>query len=373
MCIIIPFGKIPSLIREKKSALLCWLNIVFRAKGLESVMKKDWSNHRLIVVLPLLFVVMIYATEALVRSSFLLCNTGACSESIPEHIWDVLKIDSTVDTSPSTSVRENNDQQKITALKYSGRMTWYFLGEIFLFVSIGSIAVASVLTFQLFPKNQVLWMFGATIFSFLVGIFLYFNPKYHMLIFLTLFEKTIATDVPAITRTTNFLNSFGNVAIFSLLLNICSTLIPSQSEPFAEGMKELYKRMKYLRLNLYTGTFLLVTAILLKKSVYQWSLAYISQDEAIIGVARDFVSSLLTLEGGFYTLVVAAGYFPAVFVLQRRAQLLFDESVDEVEKEKKLQEFGITFSFKESLPRILAILGPLLTGPIGDLLTGNFF
>lgn len=336
-------------------------------------MKKDWSNHRLIVILPLLFVVMIYATEAFVRSSFLLCNTGACNEPIPANIWKVLKTDSAVDTPPSIVFIENNDQQKITALRYSGRMTWYFLGEIFLFVSIGSVAVASVLTYQLFPKNQALWMFGGIILSFLVGLFLYANPKYHMLIFLTLFGKTITPDVPAISQITNFLNSFGNVAVFTLLLTICFTLIPTQSKPFSEGMKELSRRMKILRTVLYTGTFLLVTAILLKKSIYQWSLAYISQDEAIIGVARDFVSSLLTLEGGFYTLVLAAGYLPAALVLQRRAQLLFDESADEVEKEKKLQEFGTTFSFKESLPHILAILGPLLTGPIGDFLTGNFF
>lgn len=336
-------------------------------------MKKDWSNYGLIVILPLLFVAMVYATEALVRNSFLLCKTGACKESIPEHIWKVLIIDSTVDTFSSATTIENNDQQKIVALKYSGRMNWFFLGEIFLFVSIGSVAVASVITFQLFSRNQALWTFGVVILSFLVGIFLYFNPKYHMLIFLTLFEKTITPDVPAIAQITNFLNSFGNVAFFSLLLTLCSTLMPSQSEPFVEGMKQLSRRMKYLRLILYTGTFLLVTTMLLKKSIYQWSLAYLSQDETIITVARDFISSLLTLDGGFYTLVLAAGYLPAALILQRRARLLFDESVEEMEKEKKLQEFGMTFSLKESLPRILAILGPLLTGPIGDLLTRNIF
>ena len=130
--------------------------------------------------------------------------------------------------------------------------------------------------------------------------------------------------------------------------------------------------MKYLRIILYTGTVLLVTAILLKKSIYQWSLAYTAQDDAI-ETARNFVTSLLTLEGGFYTLVLAAAYFPAALVLQRRAELLAGPSLDETEKEIKLKEHGMNFSLQESLPRILAILAPFLTGPVADLLTGNFF
>jgi hypothetical protein len=127
--------------------------------------------------------------------------------------------------------------------------------------------------------------------------------------------------------------------------------------------------MKNLRLVLYAGTLLLVVAMLVKKSIYQWSLAYTSQEAEAAKIAGNFVSSLLTIDGGFYTLVLAAAYFPAALVLQRRANLLANLPVEEAEKEKKFREYGLTFSFTESLPRNLAVLGPLLVGPVGELLT----
>lgn len=85
-------------------------------------------------------------------------------------------------------------------------------------------------------------------------------------------------------------------------------------------------------------------------------------------IGADFLSGILAIEGGFYTLVLVAVYLPAAVVLQRRARVLDALPVDEAEKEKQLQQYGLSFSFTESLPRILAILGPTLVGPVGELL-----
>jgi hypothetical protein len=338
-------------------------------------MKKDWSNYGVVALLPFLFVVIVYATEASARNSFFVCNNSNCNESIPANIWKVLRFDSDGGKSSATGPLEDNEERKVIALRYSGRMTWYFLGEIFLYVCIGSLAIASVLTAQLFPQLGILWAFGVITLSSIVGLFFYGHPKIHMAIFLTIFGKAITADVPAISQITNILNSLGNAAVFSLLIASCATLLPyqdaSSDASFPGGMKQLSRRMKYLRIILYAGTVLLVTAILLKESIYQWALAYTPQDDAI-ETARNFVTSLLTLEGGFYTLVLAAAYLPAALVLQRRAQLLVGPSLDEAEEETKLKEYGMNFSLKESLPRILAILGPFLTGPVAELLTGKF-
>jgi len=336
-------------------------------------MKKDWSNLGFVALLPILTVLMIYATEAFVRSTFFVCNDETICQSIPANIWNVLKTDSEINKSISAGLVDTDEVREVIALRYSGRIAWFFLGEIFALISLVSLGVASALAFQLLPKPRILWTLGVIVLSLIVGLLLYANPKTHMTIFLAIFEEAITPDVPSIGQITDFLNSLGNVAVFSLLLTICATLLPSNDETFPDGMKQLSRRMNYLRIILYTGTFLLVTAILFKKSVYQWSLAYTSQDEVALKTAMDFVASLLTLDGGFYTLVLAAGYFPAVLVLQRRAQVLVDTSIEEVEKGKKMQEYGLTFSFRESLPRILAILGPFLAGPVGDLLTGKFF
>lgn len=335
------------------------------------MMKKDWSSYGVIALLPFLFVVMVYGIEAFARNSFFVCNGRAC-DSIPASIWNVLRVDTDGDQPSAADPAENNEARKVIALRYSGRMNWYFIAEIFLYVSIAALGIAAFITSQLSPAPRILSVLAVIAFASVVGLFFYNHPEIHMAIFQTIFKEAISVDVPEIAQITNILNSLGNAAVFSLLIAICATLLPFQDESLQGGMKALSTRMKYLRIILYTGTALLVTAILLKKSIYQWTLAYTPQDDAL-ETASNFVTSLLTLEGGFYTLVLAAAYFPAALVLQRRAQLMVGPSLDDAEQETKLKEYGFNFSLKETLPRILAILGPFLTGPVADLLTGKFF
>ena len=330
-------------------------------------MKKDWSNYRFVVLLPFLFVAIVYATEAFTRGSFFSCsNKRFCKDPIPEHIGKVLKF--VPDTTGSV---ENDAAREVIALKYSGRMTWYMLGEIFFYISVGSLMIAAVLAFQMFPHPRIVWTLLLFVLASIVGLFFYALPEIHMAVFLTLFKNAITGDVSAISQITNFLNSLANAALFTLLTSICATLLPMQADSFTAGMKQLSTRMKSLSIILYAGTCLLVASMLLKKAIFQWSFAY-TQDPTD-EIAGNFVASLLTMDGAFYTLVMAAAYFPAALVLQRRTQLLVDSSVDEAEREVKFKEYGMNFSLKESLPRILAVMGPFLTGPVGDLLTGNFF
>jgi hypothetical protein len=334
------------------------------------MMKKDWSNYGFVAFLPFLAVMIVFLTEASARNSFYICSNGNCKESIPGNIWRVLKPDT--GRTSTAELGDSDADRKIIALRYSGRMTWYFIGEIFLYVCAGSLAVASIFIFQLSPRARAEWTFGVVALSIIVGLFYYAHPEIHMAIFQTIFSQAISGDVPAISQFTRILNSLGNAALFSLLMAICVLLLPPTDAAAPDGLKQLAARMRRLRTILYTGTFLLVTAILLKEAVYQWTLAYIPQDDAL-ETARNFLASLLTVEGGFYTLVLAAAYFPAALILHRRADLLVDQSVDEDAREAKLKEFGMNFSFKESLPRILAILGPFLTGPVGDFLNLKFF
>ena len=123
----------------------------------------------------------------------------------------------------------------------------------------------------------------------MVGLFFHANPQLHMAIFLTLFEHAITPDVPTIARNINFLNSLGNAALFSLLLASCILLRPVQNESLPESLKELSTKTKDMSIILYTGTALLVTAIMLKDAIYQWSLAYTAQDSSI-EIARDFIT-----------------------------------------------------------------------------------
>jgi hypothetical protein len=336
-------------------------------------MKNDWCHSRAVAVLPLIAVVVLYATYAYARRSFFFCNTGRCNESIPANLWRVLKIESGSEQN-ATEKKEDLLSQELrlrerTSLIYSGRMTWYFLMMIYLFICAGSITVSLIIIFHLFPNHRVLLLLLPVTLSSLFGIYFFSRPAVHMVLFMEIFKNTIVKDVPSIERITNLLDSIGNAAAFCLLLTSCAILLAPYHLSFPQGLRELSRRMSYARSVLYTGTLLLIVTILLKGSLYQWSLAFTSREPAAVKIASSFVSSLLAVEGGFYTLVLVAVYVPAAVVLQRRAYCLRKLPTGYEEREKMFAQHGMTFSLKEALPRILAILGPFLAGPIGQFLS----
>lgn len=327
-------------------------------------MKKDWSYYRFVAFLPLLAVILLYAVESSARGAFFICNIGACNESIPEHIWSVLRADS-VGNNPSLFGPE---ESMIRALRYGGRMIWTMVAEIYLIICIAALAVASILTFRFVPRLPILSVASVLVLSFTLGILLFANPRLHMLVFLVVFERAITPDIPAIAQITNFYNSLGNATAFSLLIAIVAILMPPQESDMQE-MEQISNRMNSLRIVLYTGTILLVGTMLLKRTIFEWALAYTSQEEQAVEAGRILISNLLAMDGGFYTLVLAAAYLPATVILRRRAELTMDSAGQEAEEEAKFKQHGLALSFTESFPRILAILGPVLVGPIGELLT----
>jgi hypothetical protein len=342
-------------------------------------MKLNWSKLRNGAWLPLLAVVLLVFVSQHARNEYILCKTGHCSESVPDNLWKVLKVDpkgeGPLPSNPSEVEKEIQARdirdRKSAGLKYGGRMTWSFLAVANVLIYVASVAVVLMVLYRLFSRRRAtclaVLVFSASI---LVVIVMYCNRDLHMALFEPLFQQTIVNDVPRIVEITNRLNSLGNGAAFLLILTSCAILLRDYRSSAPNGLTDLSTSMKSLRFILYVGTCLLVAAVLLKKSLYQWSLAFASRDEQLAKVGEAFLSSFLSVEGGFYTLMLAAMYLPAAYVLYKRAWTLKNLPEEETKKEEMLKEHGMTFSLTESLPRILAILGPLLAGPIGDLLKG---
>jgi hypothetical protein len=67
-------------------------------------------------------------------------------------------------------------------------------------------------------------------------------------------------------------------------------------------------------------------------------------------------------------MVLAAAYLPASYVLRARAAAIIGMSrVAPEVREKAVAGSGLTRSMGESIGRSAALLGPLLAGPIGQL------
>lgn len=132
--------------------------------------------------------------------------------------------------------------------------------------------------------------------------------------------------------------------------------------------RRLRINMKLLRLVLYLGAVVLVTEIVSVGALLHWPLTYLDTgNESPSKSADELISALMTERAINYTFFLAILYIPAFLIFREDAYRFArlrcpDKSL--AEQERWLREQGIAFSIWEYLPRVVAILGPLLSQPI---------
>ncbi|HEX5833773.1 MAG TPA: hypothetical protein VFY34_07965 [Pyrinomonadaceae bacterium] len=269
------------------------------------------------------------------------------------------------------SVRKALETDQRVGSIYVARINFLFLlvvyfGICVLAFVVGCLGILKSLSYAN-VKSSTTWCIAAIALSSAVGVFLYRKPGLYLSLFLPLIRSTIQVDLSATESLLVFVNSFGFATVLLLTLASCAALYPRNKRTSPEGLKQITLQMTRLRSVLYVGTFMLVSGILLIRSVYHWVLAFDLRDEKVVQTAGSFFAALLTAQGGFFTLVLAVVYLPAALILRKRADSLSGLPELEKDKEELLHNYNLSFSFMQSLPRIAAILGPLLAGPVGEL------
>jgi hypothetical protein len=219
----------------------------------------------------------------------------------------------------------------------------------------------------------------------------------------------------------------GYVAALMLLCASGATLLPfgrrhpsmarlARAEVDART-KYLAMQMRHLRLLLYTGAAVLALTALRGKTNFNWALDYLPPlwalkekspewlaASAFYGKLNGLALNNITGVSVLNTLLLVALYVPAAYVLQGRANRLSAVAVRledaraatrragaEVEEKAESQEakkgperegerkrtkrdewlraHDLSFPYKEHLTRVLALLSPLLAGPVSELLS----
>ncbi len=333
-------------------------------------MENNWFDNKWAALTPFIMIVILNALYVSFASGFIYCRWGNAGCK-PINVENILPKDKNnqiqlnhIDLNDSSTPNRN-----VIATRYNGRTSWVFLMAVYMFLSVISFVVSILLTRKSFAdwgKPPVIGIVILMALSTLLGLTLHYFKDLYMPVLKGLLEKTIVVDVTNIVQVANTINSIGFAASFSLVLASCAVLLPTSGQGL-DRLKKLSTRMNDLRAILYTGTLMLVAGVLLMRSLFNWSIAFIPQTAQDIEVADIFNSGILSAEAGFYTLILAAVYLPAAFILQERAHSITVGSNEEAEKDRILTGASLTFSFTESLPRILAILAPLLAGPVGEL------
>jgi hypothetical protein len=365
---------------------------------MEASMPNSWITGKKGALAPLLAVLVLVAVYAFFQTTFIECERqfAKCSPFNAGHIF-------TLNTSSLINQNDNSvsgeDEKKIKGNRqliverYNGRVVWVFLVAVSALLSIVTFFIAYRLIYISSSFRNENGATRSTVFlvlSLLFGSLLFLFPRNYAPIMMDILEATIAKDghfgIPIVFGTMNIINSLTYSAAFMLVFASCAIVLPRKSmakanitgddadktnKPMDDASREnvnrvatISEQMKDLRLVLYFGTFLLIIGVLRMSAVTQWTLAFISPDN--VEAAKSLYISMASVVGGFNSLILAAVYLPAAYILQKRAQLFAKELPLDTQKEV-LESKEFTFSLREALPRVLAILGPLLIGPIGEL------
>ena len=284
-----------------------------------------------------------------------------------------------LDKEPEAS-QDKFKKQEITALRFNARTIFVFLANLYFLVCLIAAGVSLYIIYKslkdgvFYPfKKDVVYAFAVTAIvagaTMLTALLLYEYSDLYLRVFNFFLERGISDDLPQAQWLLKFVNSFGFAVCILLYLTISVILFSPIKRANPEGLVEASQKMKYLRTILYLGTLILVIGMLLIRSVHQWTLVFMLRTEATVKTVENFFSNLLALDGGFYTLILAAAYLPAALIIRWQAERVDALPLADTDREKELQKYHLTFSLSESLPKIIAILGPILAGPIGELFT----
>jgi hypothetical protein len=181
----------------------------------------------------------------------------------------------------------------------------------------------------------------------------------------------------------------------TLVIASSATLLPiGKSASIEEYAYYTRRQTRNLQSVLYAGAVVLVITTFRQNITLRWALDYLQPPELLnqlvgFSVARYLmgrlevvVSNIVTGTGIMNTLLLTGLYVPAALVLQNRVRGLARLAV---QREKAVPEAGLdvpltkeqtewiaqhdlALPLKEQLPKIVAILSPMLAGPVGQLL-----
>lgn len=169
------------------------------------------------------------------------------------------------------------------------------------------------------------------------------------------------------------------VAGFLLLARLKLSLADAgapEPRPATEAAREIAESMRVARFGLFVGAAMLVVYVATVSALFHWTLAFVDPGrEALFASVQALTRSAVTARSILSSTLVVALYAPVALTLRLvaidvAARALPDATVPAREEWMKEHGLASTSSF-EHLKTLAAILAPVITGPLADLLQSS--
>lgn len=264
----------------------------------------------------------------------------------------------------------NLDQTRVAT--YVARATWALINGVHLLACMAAVVTAGLVIYHALPEPKysvrLKWMLILIVVAAAADISLVvaigttkdvFSPAQ------TLLRTTVGQMVPSINLYNRLADALSLMGTLSLAVAACATLW--QHDANDENQDELIRRVSVLRPVLYVSAATLAIAVLRFSATLGWAESYLPPDSEIGKSVANLVKGIIAAMGTVYTLFVAGLYLPAALLLRARVRKMATHEKP-TDPDGWLKTHGLTLSFPQYLPRVLALLGPLLAGPLGELL-----
>jgi len=357
----------------------------------EKWFESSWANATPLIIF-ILFMIVLLAAQAVLHvcneSNSRLCSSIDIKTHIlfkPQKVFaDEGKLNLIKDKDTDGKELETYAvSRKTVADRYSGQIVWVFFAGINILISVVGLTIFLLLAIK---TKKYKYVVAGLIFSLLVGTvaFLQKSP-----IISPIVEATMQSGdggVSYVGDVVKLLNFLAVTTMLAMVLTISAILFRNTLPAAAKGeksqeavenkLRDLSEKVEDLRLVLYFATALLIVGVLQISSLLNWMATFFPVNEL-----KGFFSTITFVFGCAYTILLASIYLPAYYVLQNRAMIYVNASLkstqpdslqskEDLPKDYKLQFFS--FSVMDTLPRVLIILAPLLTGTVTEQFLGIF-
>ncbi|HEX8131208.1 MAG TPA: hypothetical protein VF527_19065 [Pyrinomonadaceae bacterium] len=254
---------------------------------------------------------------------------------------------------------------------YVDRVNWTLAGGLHLVVSVAALLVSSFIIYQMLDHlrawERLLFILVTLFVAADLGLYVAINTAADVTSpAQMLLERTVARILPDINFYNRLFDALGSMV--GITLAVASCTIIWRNTGVAPDERELRHHLRLLRGLLYAGAAALIIGVLRLATSLNWGGDFWTDDSAAGKEIAKLTTGIISSLGISYTLALACMYLPTVLVLSARARRLAkDESPDK--QDEWLKNHGLTLSYLGYLPRLLALLGPILVGPIGTALS----